>query len=280
MKKTKNRIQGSLVGSQNRKIPISSWIPSKTKTQLLIVHGFSEHMGYYYSVAEELCEHNIAVHIMDLPGHGLAEGIRGHIDDFQEYIDNLNLLFEENPNFLKTKPTFLLGHSLGALIAAHYCLQGGYRIKGLALTSPLTGFPLPGSVYIKLLALYCARNHRNQPYPKPAGVKSLSRNHEMWDTYYRDPLRVRTITPNLYLTMAARCQLLQKKASSMKIPLLMFLSKKDSVISVDSAHRFFEQAGSVDKTLVVFSQAMHELFQEQEKDQVIDKLLSWMKDRN
>ncbi len=280
MKKTITTKQGIFTDSQKRQIPFSSWIPAKTNTQLLMVHGFSEHMRYYNSAAEELCKQNIAVHMMDLPGHGMAEGIRGHIDDFQEYVDNLDLLFEENPNFLKTKPTFLLGHSLGALIAAHYCLQGGHSIKGLVLTSPLTGFPLPSSIYVKLLAFYFARNGGNQPYPKPASVKNLSRSPRMWDTYYRDPFRVRVITPNLYLAMAHQCQQLQKKASSLSIPLLMFLSKKDSVVSVDQAHRFFEQVGSVDKTMVVFSQAMHELFQEQEKDQVVNKLLSWMKQRN
>ncbi len=245
----------------------------------MLVHGFSEHMWYYQPMAKNLSEKGIAVHMMDLPGHGMAEGIRGHIDKFDEYLDNINLLMIENPHFLKTKPVFLLGHSLGGLIAAQYCLQRKHKFSGLMLTSPLTGLSPLSSLPLFALMRFLAKKHRNEPFPKTNGVKSLSRNPEQWLVYRSDPCRGRMVSPNLYLIMVSMAKKLQLFAPSLKLPLLMFISEKDRVVSPTAGQRFFENVGSRDKSLVVFAEAMHELFQEVESEQVLESIFTWIKDR-
>lgn len=268
-----------LIDKRKRRIPVCSWLPAKSESQLVIVHGFSEHMWYYQTVAKQLSETGMAVHMMDLPGHGMAEGIRGHIDRFGEYLDNLEMLTSENPHYLKTKPTFLLGHSLGGLIAAHYCLRRKHSFKGLILTSPLAGLHKPGSLPVYLLARLMAKNHRNEPYPKPIGVRALSRNPEQWPIYYSDPCRGRLITPNLFLLMNTMSKRLQDYAPHLHIPLLMFITDKDRVVSPDAGRKFFRKVGSEDKSLVVFSDAMHELFQEEECAQILDIMQGWIGER-
>ncbi len=271
--------EGILIDKQGRKIPFCSWMPSKTLVQLVLIHGFSEHMRYYFSAAENLCAKGIAVHMMDLPGHGAAEGIRGHIDDFQEYVDNIDLILNENPNFLKTKPVYLLGHSLGALISVHYCFQKRFDFKGLILCSPLTGFQMPGSIPVIMMAHLLSRKKPDHPYPKPTGVKDLCRNPKQWKVYFSDPYRVRTITPSLYLSMESKTHSLQDNAATLQLPLLVFSSVKDTIVSPDAVRRFLGNVGSADKTAVFFTEAMHELFQEEEKDQMLDKIHAWIMER-
>ncbi|MCG8339328.1 MAG: lysophospholipase [Proteobacteria bacterium] len=268
-----------LIDKQNRRIPICSWLPNKTSCQLVVVHGFSEHMWYYHDVAKTLSESGVAVHMMDLPGHGMAEGIRGHIDRFDEYLDNVDLLWKDNPFYLKTKPTFILGHSLGGLISAQYVLRRTHTFQGLILTSPLTGFGAISSLPATLLASLLAKNHRNDPIPKPAGVKALSRNPNQWPVYLSDPCRGRMITPNLYLLMLSMSGKLQEYASSIKLPILMFVSEKDKVVDPYAGQRFFGNVGSSDKKLIVFSEAMHELFQEVECGQILETMQVWINDR-
>lgn len=275
-----NKKQDILFDGKGRQIPIISWIPSRSFCQLCIIHGFSEHKGYYQPMAKWLSENGVSVHMMDLPGHGMAGGVRGHIANFQEYLDNVKLLIHSNPFFQKTKPVFLLGHSLGGLISIHYCLKEKPLFKGLILSSPLTGFSPIGSFLTERLARHLAKKSPNDPFPKPVGVKSLSRNPDNWLVYNSDPCRGRIISPNLYLTMVQKVRELKLTASALDLPLLVFTSTKDSVISPDSVQRFFKSVGSVDKSLVVFTKAMHELFQEEESKQVIQKSLSWMKLRS
>ncbi len=272
--------QEKLVDGKGRQIPITSWIPSKSVSQLIIIHGFCEHTGCYRHVAENLANRGVAVHTMDLPGHGNADGIRGHIDHFEEYLDNVSLLVNENPFLLKTKSVFLLGHSLGGLISLLFCIRRNNRFKGLVLTSPLTGFPPMGSLITGALARFLTRNHRDEPFPKPNGPGSLSRIPGQWKIYNSDPLRGRLITPNLYLQMEAMIKQLTSSAASLSIPYLMFISSKDSVVSPQAAQRLFSQSGSTDKSLIVFTEAMHELLQEPECDQILDKLHDWMAERS
>ncbi|NQU64478.1 MAG: alpha/beta hydrolase [SAR324 cluster bacterium] len=271
--------EDTLLDKKDRKIRFSSFIPQKTKIQLVLVHGFSEHKRRYYDVAEKLCQKGVAVHLMDLPGHGLSDGPRGHIDDFQDYLDNVHLFFHAYPHFLKTKPTFLLGHSLGGLIASQYCLQRNPQIKGLILCSPLTGFCSLMSVASTILSKIIARKNPAYLIPKPSGVATLSRNPQKWPQYHNDPYRLRTISPNLYLSMLQQTRLLQNRASELNIPLLLFYTVKDQVVSAAAISRFFNNASSRDKTAVVFTEAMHELFQEVEREKVLEKMWAWMNER-
>ena len=268
-----------LIDKKNRKIRFSSFIPQKTTMQLVVVHGFSEHKRCYYEMAEKLCHKGIAVHLLDLPGHGLSDGPRGHIDDFQDYLDDVHLFFHSYPHFLKPKPVFLLGHSLGGLIATQYCLQQKPKIKGLILSSPLTGFCSLTSVAITILAKIIARNNPAYLIAKPSGVRFLSRDPKKWEGYRSDPYRVRTISPYLFLSMGQQSRLLQSRASELNHPLLVFYTAKDQVVSVAAIARFFANVGSRDKTAVVFTEAMHELFQEVEQKEVQEKMWVWMNER-
>lgn len=270
--------QETIKDKKGRAISICSWLPPKTICQLVLVHGFSEHIEYYQQMAKTLCDQGFAIHMMDLPGHGMSGGIRGHIGRFSEYTENVELLLTANPFYLKTKPTFLLGHSLGGLISCHYCLEKVHPFKGLILSSPLTGFSA-GSFPTYLLFRMLAKNHGNEPFPKPAGVKSLSRNPKKWRLYQSDPCRGRLITPNLYLTLFDSTKKLQMEAAGLTLPLLMFISAKDSVVCPEASQAFYRSVNSKDKSLIVFAEAMHELFQERESAQVIGKMKSWMMDR-
>lgn len=119
---------------RGRKFPLKSWIPDKTQFQITIVHGLSQHIDCYEEWALKLVTHGIAVHVYDLAGHGNAQGIRGHIFNFQDYLNQLHLVREKNPHQLKSKPHFLFGHSTGGLVSSLYLQQYPESFAGLILS--------------------------------------------------------------------------------------------------------------------------------------------------
>ena len=263
---------------RQRKICYQSWLPQKANAQLILIHGFAEHMRRYENFAEKLAAKKIAVQLMDLPGHGMSEGERGHIDDFNEFIDSLNHFFKSNPNHRTDLPTFIFGHSLGALISLLFCLRYQPELKGIIVTSPLAGFPLLKSLPLKLLAMLVSFNNSSVLVPKPLGYKQLCRNPNQWKAYRQDPLRLHTISPEMYLSMFRFSTLLQEKASSLEYPLLLFNTHEDTVVSSSSISRLFKTIGSRDKKMVLFTRAKHELIQEQEQQQIFSIIYNWIKE--
>ncbi len=270
--------ESTLIDKKYRKIPFCSWVPDSPQSQIVIVHGFSEHYRYYHKFSEQCAQKGIIVHAMDLPGHGKAEGVRGHIDDFQEYIDNVDFLFKSNPDF-KNIPSYLLGHSLGGLIASYYCLQYKPEINGMILISPLFGFPI-SNLPIIFLAKLLSKKYSEDLFPKPFMISSLSRNKNSHLLYRNDPLRLHCISPKLLLSMYEYCRQVRYEGIGIQIPILTFITQKDKIISIPAVNDFMNKCKAKDKTLIIFTNAMHEIIQEEECTQVIDKVNSWISDHN
>ena len=269
---------GQFIDHKYRKIVFKSWLVEKALAQIYIVHGFSEHIDNYQDVISLLNENGISCHIMNLPGHGLSEGIRGHIDDFQDYIDNLDLFFKSNPYQHPDLPVFLLGHSLGGAIVNRFCLKNQVNINGIILTSPLFGFPLSNKIF-SLMFRWLARKDKTRFFPKPFVFKHLNRTESKEKLYTSDPLRLHCISPALFLELEKNITKTKISAGKLKTPLLIFASSKDKVVSFDAIARYYQNVSSKDKKLVSYGEAMHELLQEEEQVQIIKIASDWIKKR-
>ena len=95
-------------------------IPAGAKAIAVIVHGLAEHQGRYDYVAEQLNAAGIGTYRWDHRGHGRSEGERTYYSDFNELLDDTNVIVDlaiaENPNL----PVFLIGHSMGGFTVSLY----------------------------------------------------------------------------------------------------------------------------------------------------------------
>ena len=104
---------------------------------LVIIHGTSEHGGRYLHAAEEAVARGWAVLIPDLRGHGRSDGIAVHIDRFEQYLQDLDTIwqyFELNP-----ERTAVMGHSFGGLVSIRFAETRPSRLAALVPMSPLLG---------------------------------------------------------------------------------------------------------------------------------------------
>jgi alpha-beta hydrolase superfamily lysophospholipase len=90
---------------------------------LVTVHGFGAYCGLYRHVAGALLARGIAVTQFDCRGHGRSEGRRGHVDRFDDYHADLNLVVRRARERVPGVPWALMGHSLGGLIALDHVLR-------------------------------------------------------------------------------------------------------------------------------------------------------------
>ena len=109
------------------------------KGLLLIAHGLGEHRGRYEHVAARFTPLGLRVAIADHRGHGKSGGPRAdtrNVDDYTTDLESLRKL-----TLVEGSPTYLLGHSMGGLVALDYALDHQADLKALMLSGALV---LPG----------------------------------------------------------------------------------------------------------------------------------------
>ncbi|MCG8529886.1 MAG: lysophospholipase, partial [Desulfovibrionales bacterium] len=113
---------GYFTGKNGIDIFTQTWIPPMApKARLAIVHGLGEHSGRYQNLIAALAPLPISIHALDHRGHGKSAGKRGHINAFSDYTEDLDRFLDEITT--PPLPTFVLGHSLGGLIALSHALD-------------------------------------------------------------------------------------------------------------------------------------------------------------
>ena len=60
----------------------------KSPRALIIFHGLGEHGGRYLHTPHYLHETLEAIRCVDQRGHGRAEGLRGHVENFDQFADD------------------------------------------------------------------------------------------------------------------------------------------------------------------------------------------------
>lgn len=115
-------------------INVAISVPENPTAIVQIIHGMSEHKERYYPFMKFLAEKDFATAIADNRGHGKSidnpEDL-GYIppDTLFNYAYGFNQFLQR---YFYTIPHFMIGHSMGSLIAMN-CLQSSCRIDGLIL---------------------------------------------------------------------------------------------------------------------------------------------------
>ena len=108
----------------------------QTKGTVLIVHGYAGNIRGFRYIAHELLRQGYSVAALSLPGHGLAGGERGDIENFDNYgvvvDDFIKILKDHNLN-----PEYAIGHSTGCSSLMIYNQNYGWDFKNVVFIAPL-----------------------------------------------------------------------------------------------------------------------------------------------
>jgi len=219
-----------------------SWLPDSPPAAILgIVHGFGEHSGRYGNVVNEMLDHQIGVVGFDLRGHGRSPGQRGHIHSWREYHGDLELFLRWMAAQKFGSTTFLLGHSLGALIVSEFILSQPKDLSGVVLSS--SGVDPVGAAKPLLVAIakVLSRAWPTFPIRLDLDTTALSRNGGVVHAYRTDPL-VHGIASARWGTEAlAAIERIKAGATRINLPILMLHGGEDRINSLAGAQEFFRR---------------------------------------
>lgn len=230
---------------------------ARPRGSLLLVHGLGEHTGRYAHVAEHLAERGVEVYAYDHQGHGRTEGRRGWIAAYGHFLDDLHS-FHRFVREQSEGPLVLLGHSMGGLIVATYLLERPLQPEFLVLSGP---------AIVPLL----------DPADRTIDPTRLSRDPAVWEAYLTDPYILRErVEPELFVRLAEGLALLPGRAGEISVPCLLIHGEDDRLCSAEGAKMYVEGFSSPDVTVRLYPGGRHEMFNEVNRNEVLDDLWSWI----
>jgi len=256
----------------------------KPRAVVQIMHGLGDHAGRYAHVAAALNSAGYSAYIPDQRGHGRTGvkqfggdlsklgklgpgGFRAAVANFTEMT---NIIRAENPGV----PIVLLGHSMGSLM-------GQVLINDHAADYAAVVFS--GSAYRQPGSMNAGKLNKRFDAPGCTGHEWLSRDPAVWKSFKEDPWTFEADTLKLY-GVADGLRLFGKPAKNMtQVPLMLIVGEDDSLggkpSNIKLAESYIERAGLTDVTLGIYPDARHEIFNETNKEEVIDDMISWISER-
>jgi acylglycerol lipase len=271
------QLEGTFKGVRGAIIAHHAWLPAgEVKAVLLVVHGLGEHCGRYVNVINHFVPLGYAVYGLDHLGHGKSTGEREVIERFEDYTDNLKLFYDQVKGWQPGKPIFLLGHSLGGLIATYYLLDHQADFRGAIISAP--AIKVGDSVSPLTITL---GKVLSAVAPK-AGILALdanliSRDPAVVKAYVEDPLVFHGKTPaRLAAEMLRAMGRVTAEVGRIALPFIAVQGGGDKLVDPGSAQMLYDQAQSRDKALKIYPGFYHEIFNEPERAQVLGDVEHWL----
>ena len=280
-------LKRSYQDDQGIEIVYYEWPVANPKAVIQIAHGLGEHARRYDHMALVLNRAGYSVYADDHRGHGqtgvgqLEKGTIKNLGNlgpggmeatFEQVYKFSKLIKSENENL----PLILLGHSWGSFIAQKIVNKysesyDAVILSGSALTMP--GYLETGDF-----------NKAWKKNPNATGYEWLSRDVQVQKAFVEDPLTFLAVAMKVF-GIANSLKLFGTPSKNVRadLPILVQVGQADP-IGGERANKALVQAyqsnaETEDIELVVYHEARHEIYNETNKEQVFEDLITWIKSR-
>jgi alpha-beta hydrolase superfamily lysophospholipase len=256
-----------------------AWEPAgEAKAVVVLAHGVSEHSGRYAHVGEAFAAAGYATYALDHRGHGRSGRPKGRIDRLDNAVADLLTFTQRAHSSHPETKTFLLGHSMGGLIAVVYALEHPDTIDGLLLSGPAVSIEMVSGAELTTAKIL------SELVPNLRLTKieadAISRDPKVVQDYLDDPLVDNgRIEVRLGGEIVRGAEALPDRLSELRMPLLLMHGGGDKLTSPGGSKLVYDAASSDDKTLEIYDGLYHEILNEPEQDRVIADIVAWLDDR-
>lgn len=294
--------------AEGRTVFATEWAPASPPVRAVVqaAHGVAEHIGRYAPLGEFLAGRGIVLVGADHIGHGrsAAGGQPGHFSDADGWahaVRDQRTLRTLTGAAYPGVPYFLMGHSMGSFLIRTYLADypddalAGAILSGtgqepparVALGRALSG--ILGTVRgrqrtSKLLTALSLGAYNRQFAPNRTPSDWISRDEAVVDAYLADPYcRYASSTGMFHDMMGALKRLAAPETArqvNKALPLYFFSGASDPVgengAGVKRVAAALRAAGCRDVTVRLYPGGRHEMLNEQNRQEVMDDLLSWL----
>lgn len=247
---------------------------------LFIIHGQGEHCGRYLHFPYYLKECVDVVATMDHRGHGRSEGVRGHVDSFEQYVDDVQVFVDQVSKEWSSSgrevQIHLLGHSMGGLISLRLLQKyENLQFRSATLSAPLLGLKFEVPLIKKITGHALSRLLGGFQLDTGLDAKLISHDERVVEAYRSDHLVHGKATARFFTEMLSAIKTARSK-KQLLVPTLFLVPLKDGMVSSQFTLDFADQLIQKDKLVVTYEDFFHESFNELEKEKAFSDLSTWI----
>ena len=273
---------GNFAGSDGVDIFYRHFQAESERANLVIAHGLGEHSGRYGNVIERMLPMGISVWAADHRGHGQSGGKRGHVLNFMQYLIDLRVLLEKaRKDAVDDGKCFLLGHSMGGLIAIYFARRFPELVDGVVASSPALGMIIEVPAAKKILGSLMSLLWPGLTLGNELDAAKISHDADAVSAYQNDSLVHDRVSSRFFTEFMAAMETVNQEAASIQVPIFMQVAGDDHLVDARASERFFHNLAVADKTLQIYEGFYHEIYNEPEADRqrVLQDLEEWLAER-
>jgi len=244
---------------------------------LLILHGLGAHSGWFVDMGNALAERGLSVYAVDHRGFGQSDGPRGHIRNYRQLLRDIHVLLERLQQQHPAAPLFILGHSMGGILAIYVAARERRRLAGIILLNPWIRDTSRVPLGILLRVLCGGLLGLSSRYRLAGGPDVMTTNPEAVAMLENDPLWVRAESASFFFQISLMRAGVLRQARRVTIPALVAQAGRDLAVVPAASYRVYERLGSADKTWKVYPDYAHDTELEADRRTLDDDIATWVR---
>lgn len=270
-------LEGSFTGYGDTSLYYQCWLPAgEPRAVLLVVHGLAEHSGRYMNLVNYFVPKGYAVYGFDQRGHGRSQGRRGYVGRFRYFVSDLVTFLGVVRRRHNDAKILIVGHSMGGTVATACAVEHQDGFDGLILSGVFLRVGADVSwgliTIARLLSLLLP-----QTGLYTIDASALSRDSAVVAAYVADPLvYCGKVRARLGAELVKMVKVLPSQIPRINLPILIMHGGADRLSPPEGSQILYERVGSKDKTLKLYRDFYHEIFNEPGNMQVFADMESWL----
>lgn len=256
------------------KLFLRSWVTDSSV--LLILHGLGAHSGWFIDMAGTLAKLGLTVYAGDHRGFGHSEGLPGHIDNYNTYIEDCHALVTEIRRRHPGRNIFVLGHSMGGIFTTHLAAKYGQELAGIIYLNPwvedASHLSLGTSLAILVGGLFKSKRY----HQVAGGTEVMTTRQEAIDMLNADPYWRRKQTASFLFQIQLMRMAVLKLAKQITLPALILQAGHDKAILIAGTRKLYNALGSRDKTWKGYEEFSHDSEFEEEHSRMDSDIAEWI----
>jgi alpha-beta hydrolase superfamily lysophospholipase len=271
------RTERDFEGVGGVRIVYDVWTPDTVPRAVVVLsHGLGEYARRYDHVAQCFGDAGLVTYALDHRGHGRSGGKRVLVRDISEYTADFDTLVGIATREHHGLKCVVLGHSMGGGIVFAYGVERPDNYDLMVLSGPAVAAQDGVSPLMVLAARVLGALLPGLPVQE-LDDDAISRDPAVVAAYNADPLVYHGKVPaGIARALLQVGETMPQRAPALTAPLLVVHGSDDRLVPVEGSRRLVQCVGSRDVELKIYPGLYHEVFNEPERDQVLQDVVAWI----